>query len=150
MGLSRLHSFLRRHSRIGIDTSIFIYEVEQNPAYAELAHHVFGWLERPGHAAVTSTITLTECLVRPYREADARRVNEFYALLSTYPNLEWIAPNTQTADLAARLRAEHRLRTPDALQAATAKLAGVGGFLTNDPIFERVAAFETLVFDQLL
>jgi hypothetical protein len=40
-------------------------------------------------------------------------VNLFYGLLSTYPNLEWIALSLEIADVAARLRAMHGLRTPD-------------------------------------
>lgn len=93
---------------------------------------------------------MTELLVQPYRDGDERRVNEFYALLSTYPNLDWVAPGMETADLGARLRAEHRLRTPDALQAACAVHTQATGMITNDPVFKRVDAFETAVLDQLL
>jgi len=93
---------------------------------------------------------MTELLVQPYRDSNDQLVDEFYALLSTYPNLDWIAPNLEIADLAARLRALHRMRTPDALQAATAAQARVTGLITNDVVFERVTAFESLVLDQLL
>ena len=150
MGLNRLRAFLRRHRRIALDTSIFIYQLEANARYFAFTDHIFSWLERPGCTAVTSTITMTELLVPPYREADEQRVDEFYALLSTYPNLEWIAPSLEIADVAARLRALHRLRTPDALQAATAAHAHATGLITNDPVFARVDAFATLVLDQLL
>jgi predicted nucleic acid-binding protein len=71
-------------------------------------------------------------------------------LLSTYPNLEWIAPNLEIADMAARLRAAHRMRTPDALLSATAVYAQVSGLITNDSVFQRVDMFETLVLDRLL
>jgi predicted nucleic acid-binding protein len=111
---------------------------------------IFSWLERSAGQGVTSTITMTELLVQPYREFDEQRVDEFFALPSTFPNLEWVAPSLEIADLAARLRALHRLRTPDALQAATAARAGATGLITNDAAFERVEAFETLVLDRLL
>jgi predicted nucleic acid-binding protein len=42
------------------------------------------------------------------------------------------------------------LRTPDALQAATAVHAGATGLITNDPVFERVEGLETLVLESLL
>jgi len=93
---------------------------------------------------------MTELLVLPYRERDEQRANDFYGLLSTYPNLDWIAPNLEIAELAARIRALHRLRTPDALQAATAVHAQATGLITNDPVFERVEGIETLVLDHLL
>ncbi len=93
---------------------------------------------------------MVELLVLPYREGDEQRANDFYGLLSTYPNLDWIAPNLEIADLAARIRAAHRLRTPDALQAATAGHALATGLITNDPVIARVEGFETLVLDHLL
>ena len=37
--------------------------------------------------------------MQPYRDSDEQRVDEFYGLLSTYPNLDWIAPNLEIADL---------------------------------------------------
>jgi predicted nucleic acid-binding protein len=150
LGLSRLRGFLRRHRRIALDTSVFIYQLEANVPYLPLTDLIFSWLERPDAKAVTSTITMTELLVAPYRSSDEQRVDEIYALLSTFPNLDWIAPDLEIADLAARLRAVHRLRTPDALQAATAAYAGATALITNDAVFERVEAFETLVLDRLL
>ena len=93
---------------------------------------------------------MTELLVLPYRDSDQQRVDEFYGLLSTFPNLEWIAPNLEIADMAAHLRAVHRMRTPDALLAATAVCAQVTGLITNDSIFQRVDRFETLLLDRLL
>jgi len=93
---------------------------------------------------------MTELLVLPYREGDEQRANDFYGLLSTYPNLDWIAPNLEIADLAARFRALHRLQTPDALQGATAVHAQATGLITNDPVFSRIDSFETLVLHQLV
>jgi predicted nucleic acid-binding protein len=93
---------------------------------------------------------MTELLVQPYQISDEQQVDEFYALLSTYPSLHWIAPSLLIADIAARIRATHRLRTPDALQAATAVQSEATGLVTNDLVFERVKEFETLVLDRLL
>jgi len=124
--------------------------VEANAKYLPLTDLIFSWLERPAAKAVTSTITMTELLVLPYRESDERLVDQFYGLLSIYPNLAWIAPNLEIADIAARLRATHRLHTPDALQAATAQHSGATGLIANDPVFERVKAFETLVLERTL
>ncbi len=149
MGVERLRAFLRRHRRIALDTSIFIYHLESNPKYLAYTDAIFSWLERSESKAITSTITMTELLVLPYREGDEQRANAFYGLLSTYPNLDWIAPNLEIAEIAARIRALHRLRTPDALQAATAAHSQATGLVTNDAVFERVEGFQTLVLDEL-
>jgi predicted nucleic acid-binding protein len=147
--VERLRVFLRRHRRIALDTSIFIYHLQPNPKYLAYTDLIFSWLERPESRAVTSTITMTELLVLPYREGDEQLANDFYGLLSTYPNLDWIVPNLEIAELAAQIRALHRLQTPDALQAATAAHSLATGLITNDVVFERVEGFQTLVLDQL-
>jgi predicted nucleic acid-binding protein len=93
---------------------------------------------------------MTELLAKPYRELSPARVNEIHGWYSTSPQLRWIAPNLDTADVAAQFRARHGLRTPDALQAATAARYGATGLVANDKVFRRVSAFETLLFDEIL
>jgi predicted nucleic acid-binding protein len=149
LGLISLRAFLKKHRRIALDTSIFIYYLEEAPAYADMAGQVFSWLERPGHSAVTSTITMTEVLVHPYLDANEILVNQYYGLLTPYPNLEWIPPDLEIADTAARLRARHRLLSPDALQLATAICRTATGFLTNDQDLCRVTAIDVGILSQL-
>ena len=150
MGLEVLRSFLRHHRKVALDSSVFIYQTEANPKYLPATDLVFAWLAHSDSQAVTSTVTMTELLVLPYRDSDQQRADDFYGLLSTFPNLEWIAPDLEIADIAARMRAAHRMRTPDALLAATAVYAQATGLITNDSIFQRVDSFETLVLDRLL
>jgi predicted nucleic acid-binding protein len=145
--IARLRSFLRRHRRVALDTCIFIYQWEASPRYSALTDNIFSSLEHSDLAAVTSTITMTELMVHPYRDGDVVRVNELFGLLSTYPNLEWVAPHLEIAASAAEIRAQYRLRTPDALQAATAMHAGASAFVTNDPVFQRVPNLEVLILD---
>jgi predicted nucleic acid-binding protein len=147
LALAPLHSFLRSHRRIALDTSVFIYQIESNPTYVALTDEIFAWLERPDRTAVTSTITMTEFLVQPYREGRDQLVDKFYGFLGTYPNLDWIPPSLAIADAASKIRARHRLATIDALQAATAVHAGATGLITNDPAFSRVPDFETFLLD---
>ena len=149
MGIDRLQRFLQNHRQVALDTSVFIYQLEGNSRYATFTDEVFSWLEHPGNRAITSTIVMTEILLQPYRNSDQQRVDEFYVQLSRYPNLEWIAPSLDIADCAAQLRALHRLKTPDALLAATAIHASATGLITNDAVFERIPSFEALVLEQL-
>jgi len=124
--------------------------MEASERYSALANTVFEWIEIPGNSALTSTITLTELLARPYQVADDTMVRTYHALLTAYPNLSWVPPDLAIADLAAQFRAKHRMRTPDSLQAATAIHATATGFVTNDPVFKRVEAFEALVLDDVI
>ena len=150
MTAGAIEKLLRQHRKVGIDTSVFIYQVEENAKYVEPVDSIFAWLEAPSNSAVTSTMTMLELLVRPYQQSDVHLVNKFYALLSTYPNLEWISLTLEIADAAARLRAEHRLKTPDALQAATALTARATAFVTNDVVFRRLPGLEVLILDKIL
>lgn len=93
---------------------------------------------------------MLELLVQPYRLSDIDRVNQYYALLSSYPHLTWEAPTLEIADLGARLRAEHNLKTPDALQAATAVAGAVTGFVSNDPVFQKISSLEVAILDNFL
>ena len=145
-----LTEFLDRHRVIGLDTSPFIYHLETHPRYGPVAATLFAWLERRGASAVTSTITMTELLVHPYRKNDIDRVNSIYAATSTYPNLLWLETTLAIADEAARLRAAYGLRTPDAIQIATAMSAGATGFVGNDKGCTRVAELEILLLDHVV
>jgi len=144
-----IERFLERHRRIALDTSVVIYAVEANPKYFNLASRIFSWLESDGNA-VTSTLAMTEALVRPYRLADIKTVDKFYSFLLTYPHLEWIEPTLHIADRAAQIRAEHNLRTPDAIQAATAIVSGATALISNDPVFRRIEFLKVLLLDEML
>jgi predicted nucleic acid-binding protein len=149
LGLTPVRAFLRKHRKVALDTSVFIYYMEANPLYVEMASEIFSWLETPGNVAVTSSITMTELLVQPYRTGNEMLVHRYFGLLSTFPNLEWVAPDLDVAATAAKLRALHRLRTPDALQAATAICKGATGLITNDPAIARVTEISVGVLDDL-
>ena len=150
MGLTRLHAFLRRHRRIALDASVFIYQLENNRKYAVFTDPIFAWLERTGRQCGNDDDRFDELLVKPYRESSQERINRFYALLTTFPNLDWIAPNLEIADITARIRAAYNLRIPDGLLAATAVKSQGTGLVTNDAVFQRVQAFETMVLDDLV
>ncbi len=143
-------AFLSQHRRIGLDTSVLIYELEANPRYIPWVHPIFQWLEKPASYAVTSTITMLELLVHPYRRSDIDTVNRFYALLSTYPNLHWVDLTLPVADHAARLRAEYNLKAPDAVQAASVLESQATGFISNDPPFRRLQNLDVLILDDLI
>lgn len=150
MEIARLGAFLRSHRRLALDTCIFIYQWEANLRYSPLTDYIFSSLEQTQFVAVTSTITMTELLIHPYRERETEKANDLFGLFSSYPNLEWVAPQLDIAVRAAEIRALHKLQTPDALQAATAVHAHAKVLVTNDPIFRRIPDFEVLILDDYL
>jgi predicted nucleic acid-binding protein len=145
-----VRAFLRRHNRVALDTCVFVYHLEANPTYVQATERLFVWLEERGSQAVTSTVTMTELLVQPYRNQDIRRVDNCYALLSRYPNLIWMAPSLDIADIAAGIRAKHNLKALDAIQAATAVYTQMPGLITNDPVFRRLDVLDILLLDDVV
>ena len=54
-------------SRLFLDTAPVIYLVEKNPAYLAVVRDVFAAIDQGQVGAVTSPVTLAECLVHPLR-----------------------------------------------------------------------------------
>jgi predicted nucleic acid-binding protein len=104
-------------------------------------------MEDPRNRAVTSTLTMTEILVGPYKSGEEARATAYFGLLSQYPHLEWIAPELEIAEAAARLRGRYGLRTVDALQVATAIHSKATCIIGNDVSFRRVTELEAILLD---
>jgi predicted nucleic acid-binding protein len=98
---------------------------------------------------VTSTVTLLELLVQPYREQKEELAQKIFALTSTYPQIEWVPVSMNVADRAAELRARYRLSTPDAIQLATAVVHKARRFYGNDRGLRRVKEIECVIVDDV-
>ncbi|MEM3658319.1 MAG: PIN domain-containing protein, partial [Candidatus Hadarchaeum sp.] len=88
-------------------------------------------------------------LVKPLREGRPEVARDYRDLLTTYPELALIPVDAEIAERAADLRACYGLRTPDALQVATALHAGATAFLTNDARLTAVKELEVVLLDEL-
>ena len=113
---SSLQGLPSERERIGLDTNLFIYFLEAHPRYGPWCASLFDRIERGHNPAVTSTVTLLELLVQPYRDQKEELAQKIFALTSTYPKIEWVPVSMGLADRAAELRARYRLSTPDAIQ----------------------------------
>ncbi|MBK7417730.1 MAG: PIN domain-containing protein [Nitrospira sp.] len=111
---------------------------------------MFDLIERGLNPAVTSTVTLLELLVQPYRDQKDELAQRIFALAGTYPRLEWVSVTMNVADRAAELRARYRLSTPDAIQLATAILHKAVRFYGNDRGLRKVKEIECVLIDELI
>jgi len=136
-------------SRPGFDTPAFIYYVERNPAYVTLVREILRRLNAGLFTGHTSIITLAEALTYPKRIQDSALEQSYRLLLLNSRNIETHDTDAIIADIAADLRARYNLRTPDAIQIATALEAGCEAFLTNDRRLQRVTELRILVLDEL-
>lgn len=95
-------------------------------------------------------ITLLEVLVKPKRDGNREAVKDYWELLTTFPNLQMVEIDLALVDQASDLRARYDLRTPDALQIASAQRVGATGFVTNDERLQRVKEIEVALLDKML
>jgi predicted nucleic acid-binding protein len=132
-----------------VDTMIVIYTVERFPVYSALLLPLWLAAQARSIQVVTSELTLMESLVGPLKTGNTTLTSAFEQML--------LGADTQMLPITqpilretARLRATVKLRTPDALHAATARQAGSSLFVTNDYGYRQVAGLQLAILDDLL
>ena len=134
---------------VGLDTTPLVYFIEENPIYLEMVCPFFEAMDRGEFSVVTSVVTLLEVLVHPFRRGDTKLVQQYRDILLNVESLMTIQLCPNIAEEAARLRAVHNIRTPDAIQMATAIHEGASLFLTNDTRLPSPPGLRVLVLDKL-
>lgn len=132
-----------------LDANSMIYSVEKHPVYWPLLQPL--WLAAKGKTIeiVSSDLTLMESLVGPLKSGDTALANTYEQLFQQAQTR--LLPITQAIlREAARLRATTKLKTPDALHAATVLLAGCVLFVTNDAGFRSMTSLPVVILDDLL
>ncbi|MCL4872321.1 MAG: PIN domain-containing protein [Anaerolineae bacterium] len=134
---------------IYLDTSPIIYAVEKIPPYDQLLQPLW----KPRQAAppyfIGSELLLLETLVKPVQAGDELLQTAFRHFLYAH-ELQLIPISVAILETAVQLRATAKLKTPDAIHAATALRAGCDTFITNDPIFRRIPNLSVIILDELL
>jgi predicted nucleic acid-binding protein len=118
--------------RIAVDTSIFIHFIERHPGFLPDVAGLFREADSGRRELVTSSLTLLELLVVPYRTGDRQLAHRYEALLTASRGVTLVDISRDHLRTAAHLRAATRVRTPDALQLAVALSERCVAFVTND------------------
>ncbi|QMS89528.1 PIN domain-containing protein [Nostoc edaphicum CCNP1411] len=135
---------------VGLDTAPLIYFIEENPNYLDVTDAFFEAMFRGEFSVVTSVLTITEVLVYPLRQGNTVLAQQYREILFNSQGLTAIEVFPDIAENAAQLRANYNLRTPDAIQMATAIRGGASFFLTNDARLPSLPALTVLVLDTLI
>jgi len=125
-------SMIPKGNRVLVDTVALIYFLEQNERYSKKAEEIFARIESGEVQGVMANLVFAELLVPLYRSGDPRAAAGLSERLINFRNLEVVTLTTEISRKAARLRADHGLRTPDAIHGATAIITQASGILTND------------------
>ncbi len=123
-----------------LDANIIIYRVEVVEPFNRQVLAMVQELvaQHPNTGFAVSRLSMMECLVKPLRDqnnADIERYRDFFA--ST--GLQIVEVSSLVLETATLLRARHGLRTPDAIQAASAmSINGPVMFFTGNRHFQKV------------
>ncbi len=118
-------------SRVYWDTMLFIYWLEDHPAYARRVDAIRSRMEQRHDQLITGAFTFGEVLAGVYRKGTPQLADESRRLLRSV--VAEVVPFTlETADRYARIRATQGIAPADAIHLASAAQAGTDLFLTND------------------
>ncbi|HEX9924884.1 MAG TPA: PIN domain-containing protein [Anaerolineae bacterium] len=149
--MASLEQQLAAHSVIGLDTRFFIYHLEAHPDYLPLTKRILKAVESGRWQAVTSTVTIMELTVQPWRINRPDIARQYEVLLANFPNLQIIEVNRSGARRAAQLRAIYNIRPADALQVGTAIINGATGWVSNDKKLKRLASIlDVVILDEFI
>lgn len=98
---------------------------------------------------MTSEITMAECLVKPFAEKDIFAIEAYMAFVGEQASLPVVPISRPILLSAAQLRAETRLKLPDAIHLATAKWAECSAFVTNDRSIKDGDFMRVIFWDEL-
>jgi len=118
--------------RLYLDTNVIIALVETAETLSADQRAVLDAIDAGHIGAVTSELTLAECLVRPFTEENGEAVSVYDALLCGDGPPEMLPITRPVLVEAARMRAGTALKLPDAIHVATAAQGGASHFLTGD------------------
>jgi len=117
---------------VALDTAVFIYFIEEHPKHLETVEPIFQAIASGRLEAITSTLTLLEVLVAPYRAGNIDLAQRYEAVLTRTRGLLMVELERPVLRLAAQLRARSRVKTPDALQLAAGLARRCTAFVTGD------------------
>jgi predicted nucleic acid-binding protein len=131
---------------VGLDTAVWIYEVEGHAVFGPVVNPFFrDRLALGRNRAGSSLLSLGELLVQPLALGRADLANQYRSYFTPTANLlVWEATRTVVEE-AAVLRAKYRLKMLDALLVASAVVNRATLFLCNDNGLRRVTEVKVLV-----
>ena len=131
--------------KLFLDACALIYRFEGAAPFRSATTALLAQLthRQPSVELAVSRLSLLECRVKPLRESDTATLTTYDAFFASVQILE-LSP--AVVDLATYLRARHSLKTPDALQAASALEWDTGViFVTGDAAYTKLAQLDVRV-----
>ncbi len=124
-----------------VDAAPWIYVLEDNAQFAPLFLGLFEAAELGRLQLALTTVTLAEVLAGPFKAKQIALAKRYEKALNRY---QVVPLSASIASMAAQLRAQYRLKFPDAVQLASALDIGAAALVTHDRDFSRVQGLPVL------
>ena len=137
--------------RVYVDTNILIYLFEGFLEYRHLIQEIADCVDNDEITLLTGEITIAEIMVMPFKKNDSRLINLYTTALND-TDFIYLIPTTQNIYLkTAFLRATFKsMKTPDAIQVASAIEGEADIFITNDKGIKTPSEIEKIVLQDYL
>jgi predicted nucleic acid-binding protein len=141
---------LENVSRLGIDSGILIYLIEENEKYIDELVKMARKITEGQITAISASLTLTEVLVKPLKNKNIELFDTYHKILRYSTGFDLVNLTPEIATRAAQIRADYNLKPPDAIILATALESNCQAFLTNDKQFQQIKEIDILLLDELV
>ena len=149
-GQTDLLTNIPKESKVFLDSMIFIYTVEKNPIYYNIAYSIIDGMETGKYLGYTSVMSLIETLAKKDLRTNTTKYDYIAAFFANVGNLTVAKIDHEIAYTAAGLRRNYNVSVPDAIQMATAVVNKCDLFITNDAVFKTMQPVRTLILDDIM
>jgi predicted nucleic acid-binding protein len=132
-----------------VDTNAVIFRVQLIEPHLTASDPLWKALRAITCQVVTSNLTLMKVLIKPIRDGDLALASLYRHVVLATVGLYCVPISLDILESAAELRAIHRLKTPDAIHAASAFAQGCTLFVTNDQDFKRIPNLNVAVLSEV-
>lgn len=139
-----------KDSIIFLDTAPLIYFIEGHSEFQNKLERLFKLNDEKYFKFVTSAITLIEILVKPLKEGNSKVVEEYKNIITNAEGIDIFDITTPISIMAAEIRAKYNIRTPDAIQIATAIVLNSDYFFTNDIRLKNISEIKVFTLQDLI
>lgn len=139
----------RRHRRIGLDTNVLVYVLEDVAPYAAIGQAIVNAIEARHVSAVLANIGLAELATGPLQSGEPALVERYMDELRSIAGLRIEPLSAGIAVDAAVIRGSRRIGLADAIHLATARASGATAFITNDRQIRGSSKLEVIYLDDL-
>lgn len=134
---------------IFLDTAPLIYFIEGHSKHQTILSKIFESNDKGRFSFLTTSITLLEVLVKPFRDAKYLLAEQYKDVLTKAPGIEICDVTPEIAEKAALLRAIYNVSTPDAIQLSAAIEGQCQYFLTNDIKLSAVKEIKVVTLPEI-